>query len=366
MSSDFKELNLDRIRLKACVEEFWQLNSLQGGTYSEETVLRHRVKYSQDGCDVMVEFLFIQNGTTTIHTKIGKHHDKGEQLALYLKSKLVDDQRKSVAITVKSIHQETFDLLVEFLQEVQSEDSDVAAISVAVEREAPTQKIVKAKSKYNDSLTLTHFQTTNNLLIQGKPLYVYSQVTYFLANFTDLNGFIAIVSKGEEDPNHICIDENMIEAELKALLPNAYFNLGDGILKMLRTSFTLKDISITLPDYSCYVFPALRALEGVIRKLLFDAGFSIEEDNSNSFRGIFRQNLNGKFVVSNGFRLRINDNKTCDALEHCYDYFVQQRHSLFHANDFVDSSRFIPTKQQATQIIETIIKKIDTAHKIAI
>jgi hypothetical protein len=322
------------------------------------------VKYSQDGCDVTVEFLFIQNGTTTIHTKIGKHHDKGEQLALYLKDKLVGDSRKSISVSVRNIDQDAFNLLIEFLQELKNEDSDIAEISVAPNSENQTQKSIRATSKYNDSLTLTHYRTTNTLLIQGKPLYGYYQVSYFLAKFTDMNGFLEIVYKGEESPNIVDVDKNRIEAELKALLPNAYSSLGEGILTMLRTSYTLKDISISLPDYSCYVFPALRALEGVIRKLLFNEGYPIEENN-NSFSGIFYKDSRMNYLVDNDFKQRISNSKVCDALEHCYNYFVQQRHTLFHANDFTDSSRFISTKEQATQILEKVVKTIDTAYKMA-
>lgn len=364
MSSNFKELNLDRTRLKECVEEFWGINNSQGCAYCEQSDSRHRVKYIQDGCDVMVEFLFIKNGTTTIQTKIGKFHDKGEQLALYLKEKLVSDSRKSVVVSVKNINQDAFELLIEFLQELKNEDSDVAEISVAPNSEDKIKKSIKVTSRYNDSLTLTHYRTTNTLLIQGKPLYGYYQVSYFLAKFTDLNGFLQIVYKGEEKPNLTDVDENIIETELKALLPNAYSSLGEGILKMLRTSYTLKDISIPLPDYSCYVFPALRALEGVMRKLLFDEGYSIEA-NKNSFSGIFYKDSRMNYFVDNDFKQRISNSNVCDALELCYNYFVQQRHTLFHANDFTDGSRFISTEAEATQIIEKVVKTIDTAYKIA-
>ncbi len=364
MSSDFKELNLDRPRLKECVEEFWRNNNSQRCIYSEESVSRHRVKYSQDGCEVMVDFLFKNNGTTTIHTKTGKHPDKGEHLALYLRDKLVGDSRKSVYVTVKNIDQDTFELLIEFLKELKSEDSDVAEISVAPNSEDQTKKSIRIISKYKDSLTLTHYRTTKTLLIQGKPLYGYYQVSYFLAKFTDLNGFLQIIYKGEEKPNITDLDENLIETDLKALLPNAYSSLGEGILIMLRTSYTLKNISIPLPDYSCYVFPALRALEGVMRKLLFNEGYYIETNN-NSFSGIFYKDSRMNYLVDNDFKQRIGNSKLCDALEHCYNYFIQQRHTLFHANDFTDSSRFISTEAEANQIIEKVVKTIDTAYKIA-
>ena len=201
------------------------------------------------------------------------------------------------------------------------------------------------------------------MVIQGKPLYGYDQATYFLSQYTDLDGFVHIVSKGEENANIPEINKDNVEDELKSLLPNAYPQLAGGILKMLRTSWTLKDILLPLPDYSCYVFPSLRALEGVMRKLLFDAGYSIEGDNNKSFGGIFyidkRQN---SYLVTSDFRNEIGNNKVCDALEVCYTFFNEQRHGLFHMNDLPDASRFISTQNQASQIIEEVIRIIDRAY----
>lgn len=366
MPSDFRELNLDQERLKKCIEEYWKINNCQKCIYSINSLLRHRIEYSQDGCDVMVELIFLKNGTTTINAKLGKNHEKGEKLAAYLKNKLVSDPRKAITVTVKSIKQETFDSLMQFLQELKNEDSDLPEISVTNSAEDQTKKTIKLISKYHDSLTLTHYRSTDTLLIQGKPLYGYNQVTYFLAEFTDINGFLGIVYKGEENPNSISVDEDAIEVELRALLPNAYNNLGEIILNMLRTSYALKDISISLPDYTCYVFPALRALEGVMRRLLFiNGGYSIEANNDNSFGGIFYKDVKMKFVVTNEFKQEIGDGKICNALEVCYNYFVQQRHTLFHTNDFTDSSRIITSKEQASEIIEKVVKIIDKAYEIA-
>ena len=95
-----------------------------------------------------------------------------------------------------------------------------------------------------------------------------------------------------------------------------------------------------------------------------EKGYSIEWDNRNSFGGIFK-NTSGNFVVTNNFKDTIeHDYQLCHALEYCYNYFVQQRHSLFHANDFTDSSRFISTKEQASQMIEKIVEVINKAYNM--
>jgi hypothetical protein len=366
VSSDFKELNLDRTRLQESVQAFWNLQNCSECQYNERLPKKTRVEYIQDNCNVMVEFLFRTNGTTTIHTKLGKSQDKGSELAFYLKQNLVEDERRSVFITVKDIDQSTFDLLLEFLKELYEEDVDIAKAKPVLVSDNEIQMVVKATSQYNDSLSLTHYKTKNKLLIQGKPLYTYSQVCYFLSEFTNLNGFLAIVQKGEEDTSLISVDSDSIEGTLQSLLPNTYFHLGDGILKMLRTSYALKDLPISLEDYSSYVFPALRALEGVIKKMLFIRGHS-EGRNGYAFGRIFwKDTLLGKYSVKPQFTEHFDDPEFCNALELCYNYYNQQRHGLFHAEEFTDASRFIETQELASQIIDEVVRLIDSNYKIVI
>jgi hypothetical protein len=340
MSSDFKDLNIDKTRLKESVEEFWKINKCLKYSYSSERPLLHQVKYTQDNLDVMVSLHHNKNGTITINTAVGKSQEKGKELAIYLKNELVGDSRKSISTTVKSINQDDFQLLLAFLQE----DKDEVLMTVSSGSENQIRRTVKVTSQYNDSLTITHFLTTDTLSIQGKPLYIYSQVCYFLAEFTDLNGFLAIVHKGEESPSNIKVDQNAIDNDLRKILPNAYSEVGDGILTMIRTSYILKDISIPLEDYSYCVFPSLRALEAVMRRLLYNEGdYSIENENKNSFGGIFdKDTVRRVYFVKDSFKEKINNNTLlCEALEECYTYFKQQRDELFHANDFTDSTRFI-------------------------
>jgi RNase LS, bacterial toxin DBD domain/RNase LS, bacterial toxin N-terminal/RNase LS, bacterial toxin len=363
MSSDFKELNIDRTILKEKINTFWMMNNCQEGKYSEDKPSLHRVEYLQDGCKVMVDLYFVNNGTTTINTKVGKNQAKGEELAIYLRSELVADQRKSINLTVKNIDRDIFDLLVTFFREVESKDFNEAVVFISQHQEDQSRRIFKANSIYKDSLTLTHFQTNNTLLIQGKPLYLYNQACYFLSDYTDLKGFFDIVSKGEELPNTIDVDKQVIENNLKSLMPNAYSRVGIGILKMIQTSYTLKDISIPLDDYSCYVFPVLRALEGVIRKILLEECEYSTQDNNNSFSKVFYFNSQQSYYfIHDDFKQQINDIKICGRLEPCYNYFSEQRHSLFHANDATDTSRFIATKEDAGRIIEKVIKTIEKAY----
>ena len=148
MSSDFKELNLDRTRLKSFLEKFCQINNIPSHEYSEISKSTHRVKYKHDECNVTVDFLFRTDGTTTIHTKVGKHHDKGELLAVYLKNNLINDDRKSISVTLKNIDIIVFDTMTEFFQELKNEDSETTPISISQRSEDSIKKTIKATSQY--------------------------------------------------------------------------------------------------------------------------------------------------------------------------------------------------------------------------
>ena len=361
MSSDFKKLNLDRTLLKGAIQKYWSSAECGQCEYLERSSKAHRATYTENDCAVMVDFLFAKDGTTTINTKIGSSQEVGEQLAIYLKNELVDDSRKTVHLTIKNIEGEVFEDLITFLEELQNEESDLPAVSVTSFAEDATRKAVKAITHYRDSLTLTHYRTTNKLLVQGKPLYGYAQVSYFLSEYTDLNGFLDIVYKGEASPDTVDIDEDEVETALRALLPSAYDKLGTGILNLISTSYMLRDASIDLPDYSCYVFPVLRALEGVMRRLLSERGLYVR-DFKWSFGEVLKHER-GRYIVKDQYRIEFDDDGFCAALELCYDYYHQQRHGLFHMDDLTDTSRFISTQNQAVRYIDEAIGIIEKSYR---
>lgn len=364
MSSDFKKLNLDRSLLKDAIQSYWSSNECAQGNYLESSFNRHKATYIKNDCEVMVEFIFINDGTTTIHTKIGKNQEVGKQLAAYLKDELVSDSRKSVNFTIKNIGGEVFDDLLTFLQELDNEASQLSAISLESLTEDAIKKAAKVRTQYKDLLTLTHYKTRNKLLIQGKPLYAYAQVSYFLSEYTDLDGFLDIVYRGEADPGKVdVVDKNTIETELRALLPSAYNELGEGILKLISTSYALREASLDLPDYSCYVFPVLRALEGVIKRLLATKDIYLERRPVGKVFQPARDDSSKTHIVNQEYRLRFSDSKLCDALEICYNRYNQQRNRLFHIDDLTDDSMFISTRDKAVENINEVIGIIESAYK---
>ncbi|MDM3856824.1 MAG: type II toxin-antitoxin system RnlA family toxin, partial [Aphanizomenon gracile PMC649.10] len=325
MASNFKDLNLDRKCLKDCIEKYCYENNFQLLSYAPVVANKeshYRLTYKHEDVEVKVDFHFNGNGTTTINTKVGKplYHEKGEPLANFIKQNILTDANPSITVSTRNIEEEIFSLLVLFLEQAIDEDKKTKEFLLEDSDSSLIQTRIKVTSiNYQDSLIITYYKTTKSLLIQGKPLYSYSQVSYFLAEYLDYNGFMEIVYKGSEMPNKINVDTDTINKNLQSLLPHAHAQVGDVIMKMLTTSYTLKDIDIHLPDYSCYVFPALRSLEGVMKNILFNKYFEPEKSNQY-FNGIFRKEEN-RYVVTDEYKSFINDSNVCRALGTCYTYY---------------------------------------------
>ena len=371
MTSDFKELNLDQKRIKECLDEYCEINSIKQIDYRElKKQISYnifRAEYEQDNLPVMVDFFFKDNGTTTISYQLGRAHDKGKALATFIKEKLVTDHRKNVTTVFKNIDQDTFDLLKVFISESSDECSEIASQEFSIEEktELNHQHFKIVSLQYRDSVTLKYYETNKKIMLQCKPLYTYRRIIYFMSEYADLENFLEVSCQGEKAPElvDIAIDKNEITSQMSTLLKHSYESLGAVILQLLETSYILKNIDIDLPDYSCHVFPALRALEGVIKKMLFEKSISIQE-NDNSFRGIFYRDSNQRYVVNEDFKSKINNEKVCTALGNCYTYFNRQRHELFHMSELTDTSRIIEKKSSADTIVDTVIKLIDDSYRI--
>lgn len=110
-------------------------------------------------------------------------------------------------------------------------------------------------------------------------------------------------------------------------------------------------------EYSMYVFPALRALEGHIKYLITEAG-----GNPGRQFGCFgydRTMIPNRYVVTESFP----DRSKNGSIEKCYNYYKSQRDTVFHFGDIIgetDNTRLIETKEEADEIIKHCLSLIST------
>jgi len=344
---NFKELNLNRAVLETNIEKTAQ--EIIGDTVKIERVSQPKstmfiFSTTEKQCKLL--FYYNKNGTTTINYKVGNEHELSKNIAERLVESSLIDERESFSITISNFNY--FDDLISYLLE-----SDKS--KKTEENKDANYLIVKLQGQQGDILTIKKY-TNGTLQLQGKPIYLYKEALYFLVELCDSEKII----KAQEEFHKIPINKEGIDYEYEALLKNSHKFLGDMLKQIILPSFTLKKINIELTDYSLFVFPALKGLEGYIKQLFKSKGIIIKRDSIGEY---FTQSYPDPILrLIPEMKTKIGCNDTCSVIEETYHHLRIHRNSLFHVDGMIEQTKTIDTKIQAEKLIDNTINLIETTY----
>ncbi len=348
----FKSLHLDRDNLYDWITEFASENFAESSV-SEISLIsgnQHRCKINANEKEILIDFYYNIDNTTTIQPKVGQEKDISVKIANHILSKLSfkETDVKSRSYSVHPISPDEVKVIDEYLQEL----SGVELLS-RNRNESNKYTLYQYKSKIGDKITLKHYDN-QRLQIQGKPMYLYQEVTCLLSSYFPFDEVI----KQQAEFFSIDLDPKEVRDEMQLLLPNAYDVIGDKMRKVLSASLALRKIDIQLEDYSSFVYPALKTLEGYIKILFLNHDIIINKDGFGEYFSYWgKQPL---YVLRPDPREKIHCEITVNALEECYSYYYKHRHSLFHAESITESTRIIEKKENADAFIAEILNLMET------
>lgn len=129
------------------------------------------------------------------------------------------------------------------------------------------------------------------------------------------------------------------------------------MILLKQAIINLSNPARTDSEFSMYTFPALKALEGVIKYNLQKCNIQMPTTNFSMF-----DKVNGVYKLQTGHSARIGNAYTTK-LENCYNHFFNNRHTLFHFGMLIagtdTNTRLLKTKQEANDIIKATLKVID-------
>ncbi|WP_195938457.1 type II toxin-antitoxin system RnlA family toxin [Romboutsia sp. 1001713B170131_170501_G6] len=354
MNDNFKNLNINRNNLNGLIKSYCEANIEGEFKFTEIISINdknnvYQAQVESNGKISLLNFYYNRNGTTTISYKVGKNQALSLEISRYIKQNGVVDDRNNIHSTIKSVDTESFELLVEYISE--EVDTDI------IEKlEIPYGYKYKFKSnKFNDSLTLIHYYTKNKLTIQGKPLYLYSEVISFLSEFI---GFEEIIDSQAAMYN-IDLKAEDVRTEINECLEKSYDYLGENLKSVLSPAFALRKIEIEMDDYSVFVYPALRALEGYLKKIIFEKNIEIDR-NFNMFE---EHSINrGYYCLKYKIAQELGCSKTRNCLEKIYNFLRVNRHPLFHASYDDSSILIIKDRKEANRIVNETIALIEETY----
>ncbi|WMC94471.1 type II toxin-antitoxin system RnlA family toxin [Kineothrix sp. MB12-C1] len=318
--------------------DFTASNLIQSGTAK-------RCEMTAGGRKALLNLHFNSDGTTTI-TPTGNNQD----ISMTVKALLEDgcsfsSEAQGKTYSIRKLPNEWATKIVDYLESLEG----VTAEHYVVET-APLHNSHIFTSKIGDKLTINIYET-GTLTLQGKPAYLYGEAISFLSYCKDVSVDDIVDSVNSFHNLNVKISD--VRNEMETLMPRAYGNIDEMVFKLLSPSISLRKIDINLEDYSCYAFPALRALEGYIKYL-----FGLKEvPIGNTFGDVFNGNVLYPKVIT-----KIGDATFHAELQRLYAYFKGSRHVLFHTTQILIGTTLIEDKHEADEIINTVINLIETSY----
>lgn len=273
------------------------------------------------------------------------YNEKADQLA---KAALID--RKKVAVkgdnwfSIPYFKQDDFKAFVELIEE---SDGDISHTIL----NKPDKLIYKFILK-TDSVTVTLFKTgQHKLLLQGKNNCLFQIITATIVELYDDIKIEQILGNAYR----INIKKDIVENAYNQVEQDLPSNYPDGIKRLIKQSVINMTHFVESEDYSMYVFPALRALEGHIKYLISESGGNV--GRQFSCFGMDKTINPNRYVVTESFP----DGSRNRNIENCYNYYKSQRDTVFHFGDIIglsDNTRIIDTKDEADEIIKKCMELI--------
>lgn len=345
-SSFLERDSIDELILKLGKKEW-------GDSFSAKPLVKkgaqERCEFMVDSDQASVDFYFKKDGTTTIRN-VGNNNDLANRLIELIEETAFQNKHQNASCTFSNVSDKTYSKLIEYMKSLEKsklvEDREILN---------PSHTHVKFASTFGDSLVINHY-SKGTIVLQGNPAYLFTEALSLMSTSDDISLEDIVQRKNEVYNANITIDET--RAILAQRLPNACCKLDETIIKLLSPSIALSVANIEVEDYSCYVFPALKALESLLLYLLGKKG--IMKDTKSSFAKIFNKNIaTGRFELCKQHVATVNDTVYQIALQDIYNYFHGIRHVTFHANQVLTMTTIVEDKTEADAILNQVLTIFD-------
>lgn len=285
------------------------------------------------------------DGTTTLYFAAGKNPDLSKKIAEKIVEISSIKDFNSQSFYIKSIREEDFKALMEIIVEYGNSIEDETTVG--------KKRIITIRGKQGDKIVITK-HSNDAFQVQGKPLLLFSEIIEVLSDFMAFEEVIEQQLSFYET-NLTTAD---IRGELEAKLPNSFELIEDKLKVIITPCLAFQKMVIELEDYSAFAYPTLRAIEGILKQIFLINNKIIEY--KKGFGEYIVKDF-GKYVLEERFEKELNNPNISNKICKLYKYYNIHRHSLFHIDEDVISSKVI-SLQEANNIIITSLTIIDESY----
>lgn len=150
-----------------------------------------------------------------------------------------------------------------------------------------------------------------------------------------------------------------VKNELKSRIPAVHDYLAETVRKQFSSAYALSKISIELEDFAALAFPALRGVEGFCFQVL--RGECHFDPSARAQLGDYFEPFGSNYRMREVHRIGINSTLQ-ELLDQSYCMWHKQRHSLFHMDGTVETTRVITSREEAARISSEVLDFVNTAY----
>ena len=275
-----------------------------------------------------------------------KYNEKADKLAkMALKDRVKCINTGTNWFTIPAFKKEELETIISLMIE------DMNELEVENMHDNQTKYVCKLKLEENE-ITITLYKTGNKtLMIQGSMNTVFQMFLTYINELLGINKIKAVIGNVYKKK----IDNSKIIDDYKKICPSLPSDYADSCKDLIQQSLINLNYYIDAIDYSQYVFPALRALEGHIKYVCNKNGIVV----TRTFDVFDLDKTNNRYFLTSKQKI---SNQTKQYIEKMYNYYVINMHTLFHIGDMIGlavNTRTLETKQEADEIIKEVISMIN-------
>ncbi len=335
----YRDLALNRDKILDVIKSFADNTTVT--TEEKAQMIKYTIKVPTEK-EALLAVYPVKDGTTTLYANVGKNTTLSVEISKYIIENCQVPKIGNKILSIRKMGDDEYDALIEFL-------SDCGLIISDVKDLATGGKQSKLTANNVGTLYLNKW-ATGTFSVQGSSDILKGMVIEGLTNLLPYQDVIEAQLNSLKAKTSV---EDVL-VDLKKALPISFDFLGNTLQAIISPSLVLKKSELEFLDYSCFTFPALRGLEGYIKKLFLDKGIVIND--------VFSEQIeNGKVRAS--VVASINNPRIVEAIEKCYDYYRNNRHVIFHVDGTIIGTRLIEDVNVADSIINDTFTLIESTYQ---
>lgn len=289
---------------------------------------------------IKIEFMKVKGHSNN------KYNEKADQLAkMALKDRVKFINTGGNWFTIPAFKKEELEAIIDLMKD------DMSELNVSIVCDDNARYVTKLRLE-DDEITITLYKTGNKtLMIQGNMNTLFQMFLTYINELLGINKIKTVIDKVYKKK----IDNSKIIDDYKKICPSLPSDYPESCKALIQQSIINLSYYVEAVEYSQYVFPALRALEGHIKYICNKNGIIV----TRTFDVFDLDKTNNIYFLTSKQKI---STQTKQYIEKMYNYYATNRHTLFHIGDMIGlavNTRTLETKKEADEIIQEVISMIN-------